>query len=1163
MAGRNVSDKVNLKYCIPKLIFTKKVDRIQYFNVYFKLFDSDPAAYITRPWNTYATNVGVNPDGTFVYNASLFNIVKNGKFYINNLSDYKEYCIKFVNVANSNFEAVFKFKTGSALTLKDSPYYGRVLFPEQNYDIHIAGTDEYELPTPASVWWYYPLDSHKYEKRFYDDELYASFIPALIEEDADHNKEYNISENAAFDSLEVTDPITNETILCYALDTKTTNSVLLCPFLRYNNGNWEPHDYYDGADGSGGIALCDMSYRKPLLLVYIDSNSSEPLRCIYHWDNRLLTSLGTPHDNTTYYCYVYVDTAGHLVCKYWDTSGQQEVTLTSTTVLPLDRFFILDIFNNRYKEWIVSTSGQTETVDVPITTFSHNFKVALAQKVNNSYSLISDWMTVDDNCSSQVLSVENINTSDLSNFTLAIAYKADVPGSTTMYMDFYTGELLDRLSIVSSVQSNDGENGKELKVLARGEVTYNENHDIVTGSFVITPSHGTQTVTRPIDDSDLSTWENIDIDISQSYDTRLAPAGPNAYDGKIPTPFAFGGPGAEKIYVAKVTAVKDGSADSNLERKMIKPSLFNAIIQLDFHIADTTTITHTITNPTSKPDSIGFIVPVYADLYGLEIESITMKVVAAGVIKYTDTLSGLTIGENVIPPYTFPEDYIYDSFDVDFNSLETLSEKVEVLKEMFFTKHGTWGGYNGGVNGHNCYINKDGVLTLENHGDKYSGTVKAVGKEGIETLNNYTGYGGDLYTEYTWDNRTNKQCLRVGTTLVSNKYFTFGKTDIWMKLPKGIFGVCPAIWFFHYIEVPEGDPRYNSYPYNERVIQGTADDGYYRVVNNEIDIELPSHLTKGNADNFEDLVYCYFDPIAIDDKTMIGIGDHAQNEDLFNTGLFRLTDIEHPNDRESWEQVPGYAGWYPLNYEPSFQNCKFNNWQGEYNSGDGWAHPQTYEDPDTHTTETVSAEDYYKGTDNDGDNPLVNEKEEYLAIFQHLTNDPNGVADGRFHKWTIEWLPDRTVLYVDDVCVRVNKGFVPFNVMKLTIGTWFPTMPLVKTVDDGHGNIRYKRCNTQDYKDADGVLDQNGIYGVKGALIDPVSNVTPIGTWAGVPADWEVCQVEISRVKYVRYNRNDVIETYDNNAQGARVADTVIVEADPTYFGESYPESGLRWFDTQ
>ena len=135
--------------------------------------------------------------------------------------------------------------------------------------------------------------------------------------------------------------------------------------------------------------------------------------------------------------------------------------------------------------------------------------------------------------------------------------------------------------------------------------------------------------------------------------------------------------------------------------------------------------------------------------------------------------------------------------------------------------------------------------------------------------------------------------------------------------------------------------------------------------------------------------------------------------------------------------------------------------------------------------------------------------------------------------------------------------------MKLTIGTWFPTMPLAKEVDDGWGNITIKKCGTKEYLDADGVYDQNGIYGEKRAMISPIGSNKTIGTWAGRWADWEVCQVEIARVKYEKYIRNDVVPTYDNDNNGNIIQSSVAIDADTTCLSESYPESGLRWFDSQ
>ena len=48
------------------------------------------------------------------------------------------------------------------------------------------------------------------------------------------------------------------------------------------------------------------------------------------------------------------------------------------------------------------------------------------------------------------------------------------------------------------------------------------------------------------------------------------------------------------------------------------------------------------------------------------------------------------------------------------------------------------------------------------------------------------------------------------------------------------------------------------------------------------------------------------------------------------------TDITKPKQRDSWVKVGPVI---VPRYEPSFANCKFNNWLGERESGQGWAAP--------------------------------------------------------------------------------------------------------------------------------------------------------------------------------------------------------------------------------
>lgn len=601
----------------------------------------------------------------------------------------------------------------------------------------------------------------------------------------------------------------------------------------------------------------------------------------------------------------------------------------------------------------------------------------------------------------------------------------------------------------------------------------------------------------------------------------------------IVTPFIFGHENTKGVVLCKIGGgIKDTDSYIN---KVTNPEKFYPKLRLTVTYDDNTT---QAINQESKftsvttaekgsflidPDIISYLTKTNA------IIKVDLAIIVDGSVFSSKAVTGysykdVTTGQFVkVQPLCRIEDYIQDSYEVKFKDLEN---PIEALAQYFFTKHGTWGGYNGGVNGHNLYFNGDGNLVLENHGDKYTGSVRGVNKE--SDVKPYTGYGSDVdYSPNSWDTRTNKNYLRVGTALVSNAYYTYGRADVVLKLPVGCWGVCPAIWLFHYIEISESDYRYNLEPYVQRNAQGSGEAGYYRVVNNEIDIELPSQLTNGVLDNWDILPQCYFDMDIITTDLIIGVKNGAE----INTGLFRLTDKDRPKQRESWTRVGPVI---VPRYQPSFQNIKFNNWIGERESGSGWAAPVFNQDGSIKYT----AEEVYKGK---VDTDIL--KEEYHSQLLHLADNLNGYADGKFHKWSIVWLPNRTLLLVDDKVVSENRGFVPFNQMKLTIAGWFPTMPAAyKTVVDEEGN---------ETKQAIGVVDRDGIHVAAGGIMSKVDDTSEgsIGTWAGTRADWGICQMEVESVKWSRYNVGDEINF---NGKVTRI------ESEPMALGESFPESGLR-----
>ena len=599
-------------------------------------------------------------------------------------------------------------------------------------------------------------------------------------------------------------------------------------------------------------------------------------------------------------------------------------------------------------------------------------------------------------------------------------------------------------------------------------------------------------------------------------------------------PFLFGDDTSKGVTIAQLTIQpKFEKLDPDTNRSILLQKIFNKELyapKLKLNgttdIGDWEYVLPNKQTTTILSDKLSFLVPTdifdnVALLHGLkysDVSTLKLSMIVNGETTNTQTFKGfdykdVVTNKNVhVGSIIDPSTYIADSFRIKF--AEENNPK-ETLACYFFTKHGSWGGYNGGVNGHNIYFNADGNLILECHGDNYKGSLKGVSKEG--KVRPYTGYGTDIsYSSNSFDHRTNADTARTGTALVSNKYFQYGRMDVTMKIPVGCYGVCPALWYFHYIEVGDTDYRYKEEPYCLRNEQGSSDDGFYRVVNNEIDIELPSHLTNGVLPSWNDLSTAYFDKDILDNTLRIGV----KNGSAADKGLWRLKDPSNPNIKSSWVKV---SDSYKPRYLPSFQNCKFNNWLGELNAGNGWCLP----------TDGFTAEDYYKGTTEES----AHYKEEYLSKLTHGTDELNGFADGNFHKWTIIWVQDRTVLMIDDKLVTQNKGFVPFNHMKYTIAMWFPTMPSVSNEDGVYG-----------------VKDSDGINTGAGGILTSISDTQNyIGTWAGNKADFEVCHLEISEIQYIRYKKGDTINIGEEQ---------VTVGDPPSALGESFPESGLRIFDT-
>lgn len=136
----------------------------------------------------------------------------------------------------------------------------------------------------------------------------------------------------------------------------------------------------------------------------------------------------------------------------------------------------------------------------------------------------------------------------------------------------------------------------------------------------------------------------------------------------------------------------------------------------------------------------------------------------------------------------FFEDFSDDSLDLD---RWLIAEKM-------------WGGFNGGVVPENVSVS-DGVLRLEGHGNRYTGSVQGL---------NPKLPGG----------------IRTGAAIATKAYYASGSYEVRAKVAP-VLGACSAIWTFQYEEHMKGSEEYKKYP---------DQTGAYAAVNHEIDIELPT-----------------------------------------------------------------------------------------------------------------------------------------------------------------------------------------------------------------------------------------------------------------------------------------------------------------------------------
>lgn len=307
------------------------------------------------------------------------------------------------------------------------------------------------------------------------------------------------------------------------------------------------------------------------------------------------------------------------------------------------------------------------------------------------------------------------------------------------------------------------------------------------------------------------------------------------------------------------------------------------------------------------------------------------------------------------------------------------------LKYYFSPLEKGWGGANGGVSRKHIYMEDDGLLALEAHGDYYDGHSQGIAEDGNPK---YHHLPDDPSTPLPWT-------TRVGAAIVSKEYYGYGRYVVEAKLPAEM-GVAPAFWVSHYSKLYPRDPRFDDALARGLHIQGDQYNGnYYIVEKNEIDIELPSYNASRIFFSVDEMISTVF-PISWAGLNVAVLDD----PNPANIGTWRLINEAAPDQLTSWTKISDEI--QQLN-RPRKDNMRCSNWIGEFGYGEGtWS------------------------------------EDEFLTM---LTSIGKNVWDGEFHEFRFDWYADRVEFYVDGELIQVNRHFVPDVPGRWKIGLWFPSPP--------------------------------------------------------------------------------------------------------------------------
>jgi hypothetical protein len=363
------------------------------------------------------------------------------------------------------------------------------------------------------------------------------------------------------------------------------------------------------------------------------------------------------------------------------------------------------------------------------------------------------------------------------------------------------------------------------------------------------------------------------------------------------------------------------------------------------------------------------------------------ETISAGLYDVTVEYGDAVTAPKQIVVYAF--DKVNDTRVLDFQADEYA---VNTFRSSFYLVSQGFAGAEGGVAAENVYI-RNGLLTLEAHGDGYTGTLQGFNPDGTRKSH--------LYAQ---DPKFGTQWItRVGAMVASKEYYGYGSFRVQARLPKEL-GVVPTFFVSHKCITKAQEPFANELGGKGLRANGGKDaNGIYIDMRQEFSMQMPTTDSHNTFDTMDDVLNAGF----IRPVYLLGLDylrvSVVNDPDPANNGTWDLT---KPADRKL------LSGWTKVSDTPHLYNQPFNNYvrvtnrMNNIGMGNGI------------TTEPANIDSFIT----------------YMLPAAGLN-----IWDGEFHEFRMDWESGRVDYYIDGVMIRRNNQYVPWIPGRFGMALLFPT----------------------------------------------------------------------------------------------------------------------------